>query len=373
MNPGMPVIMITGYASVEDAVRSIKIGAFDYVQKPVKLAKLQRVIENALNVARLQKENEHLRNRLSDAALPIVSQDPRMLQTLAQLGRLADTDIPILLCGESGTGKELFADFVHLRSRRAAYKLYKLNCASLPQSLLDNELFGHDKGAYTGADSVFKGIFERAHQSSLFLDEIGDMPLEIRSKILRTLQNREVRRLGGTQTLVVDVRFIAATNHDVEVLVEARRLREDLYYRLNAATFTIPPLRDRKGDIPLLTSHFLTEFARNNGGRLKSVDASVNWVLASHNWPGNGRELKNVVNYGATIAGGALIRAQHLPPYLTRHKTAARTSAGRVASEKERIIDALAKSKYNKKLAAELLRISRRTLYNKLAKYEISP
>lgn len=190
MNPGMPVIMITGYASVEDAVRSIKIGAFDYVQKPVKLAKLQRVIENALNVARLQKENEHLRNRLSDAALPIVSQDPRMLQTLAQLGRLADTDIPILLCGESGTGKELFADFVHLRSRRAAYKLYKLNCASLPQSLLDNELFGHDKGAYTGADSVFKGIFERAHQSSLFLDEIGDMPLEIRSKILRTLQNR---------------------------------------------------------------------------------------------------------------------------------------------------------------------------------------
>jgi two-component system, NtrC family, response regulator AtoC len=371
INSGVPVIMVTGYATIESAVEAIKIGAFDYIQKPVNFTKLQRVVENALSNLRLKEENSNLRSRLLDSSSPIISRDKGMLAILNKLTRLAKTDYPILLFGESGTGKELFADFIHMQSRRAASRLFKLNCASLPDSLLDNELFGHDRGAYTGADSDFIGIFERADRSSLFLDEIGDMPLEIQAKILRTLQNHEIRRLGGKETYRVDVRFIAATNKDIRSLVKQGKFREDLFYRLNAAMMQIPPLRDRRGDLPLLLHHFLAEHAGGDMRESKKIDPSVMEILTSHLWPGNIRELKNVINFAATIANGPSITLGDLPPYLLNEIDQDEATNVRENIERNLILEALRKTNFNKKKSAEILHFSRRTLYNKLEKYGI--
>jgi len=370
-NGNVPVIMVTGYATIESAVEAIKIGAFDYIQKPVNFTKLQRVVENALSISRLRVENTILKSRLIDSSSPIITRDRGMLAIMNKLVRLAQTDYPILLCGESGTGKELFADFIHVQSRRAASKLFKLNCASLPDSLLDNELFGHNRGAYTGADSDFVGIFERADKSSLFLDEIGDMPLEIQAKILRTLQNHEIRRLGGKETRKVDVRFIAATNKEIRSLVEEGRFREDLFYRLNAAMIQIPLLRERKGDIPLLIHHFLVEHAEGNVQESKKIDASVMELLTNYSWPGNIRELKNVINYSATIASHPTINVGDLPPYLLSGPIQKERVNVRESIERNLILETLRKTNYNKKKSAEFLNFSRRTLYNKMEKYGI--
>ncbi len=368
---GVPVIMVTGYATIESAVEAIKIGAFDYIQKPINFTKLQRVVENALSISRLTQENTDLKSRLIDTSDPIITRDRGMMAIMNKLTRLAQTDYPILLCGESGTGKELFADFVHMQSRRSSSKLFKLNCASLPDSLLDNELFGHNRGAYTGADSDFIGIFERADKSSLFLDEIGDMPLEIQAKILRTLQNHEIRRLGGKEIRKVDVRFIAATNKDITALVAAGKFREDLFYRLNAAMIQIPRLRERRGDIPLLIHHFLAEHAGGNRQASKTIDPSVMETLADHGWSGNIRELKNVVNYAATISSRAVITLADLPPYLLAEPAQKVKVNIRENIERNLILDALRKTNYNKKKSAEMLNMSRRTLYNKMEKYGI--
>jgi len=371
VNRNVPVIMVTGYATIESAVEAIKIGAFDYIQKPVNFTKLQRVVENALANYRLKEENSNLRTRLLDSSNPIISRDRGMVAILNKLTRLAKTDYPILLYGESGTGKELFADFIHMQSTRAASKLFKLNCASLPDSLLDNELFGHDRGAYTGADSNFIGVFERADKSSLFLDEIGDMPMEIQSKILRTLQNHEVRRLGGKETYRVDVRFIAATNKDIRSLVKQGRFREDLFYRLNAAMMQVPALRDRRGDIPLLLHHFLAEHAGGNVLEAKRIDPSVMEMLTSYPWPGNIRELKNVINFAATIATSPVITLGDLPPYLLTEPNENEKVNVRENIERTLIMETLRKTNFNKKRSAEILHFSRRTLYNKLEKYGI--
>jgi DNA-binding NtrC family response regulator len=370
-NPAIPVVIVTGYATIESAVEAIKIGAFDYIQKPVNFIKLQRVVENALSLSRLRAENRSLKSRLLDSSTPIITRDRGMREILNKLTRLAHTDYPILLCGESGTGKELFADFIHMQSRRSAYRLFKLNCASLPDSLLDNELFGHDRGAYTGADAEFPGIFERADKSSLFLDEIGDMPLEIQAKILRTLQNHEVRRLGGKEVRRVDVRFIAATNKDIRALVKEGKFREDLFYRLNAALMEIPPLRERRADIPLLVHHFLAEDATGDGDGQKMLDASAMEMLVRGEWPGNIRELKNAVNYAATIAPGSVIGIRDLPPYLYADQGEQRPASPLRNIERNLILEALKKTNFNKKKSAELLNVSRRTLYNKIEKYGI--
>ncbi len=371
INGGVPVVMVTGYATIESAVEAIKMGAFDYIQKPVNFTKLQRVVENALSISRLKQENTDLKSRLMDTSDPIITRDRGMLSILNKLTRLAQTDYPILLCGESGTGKELFADFVHMQSRRSAARLFKLNCASLPDSLLDNELFGHNRGAYTGADADFVGIFERADKSSLFLDEIGDMPLEIQAKILRTLQNHEIRRLGGKEVRRVDVRFIAATNKDLRTLMDEGKFREDLFYRMNAAMIQIPPLRNRRGDIPLLAHHFLAEHAEGNPLALKRMDPSVMEMLSGYGWPGNIRELKNVLNYAATISNRGLIAIQDLPPYFLAEPLRADNSNPREIIERNLILEALRKTNYNKKKSAEMLNLSRRTLYNKMEKYGI--
>ena len=374
LNAAVPVIMMTAYATIETAVESIKMGAFDFIQKPIAFGKLLKVVENALKLSDLEEENQQYKERLirftSDQ---MVTQDTATLGLCQKAIRLASTDLPILLQGESGTGKELMADYIHANSPRACYPMQKINCASFPESLLDNELFGHEKGAFTGADSRFAGVFEQAHKSSLFLDEIGDMPLTIQSKILRTIQNQEIRRLGGKETINVDVRFIAATNRDVSMLVAEKTFRNDLYYRLNAAILHLPPLSERKADIPLLVERFLQDFChKNRGEHRKVVSPAVLEIFMTYGWPGNIRELYNTVNYAATVSLHEAITIDDLPPVFINRESGEHTGNIRERIEKALILRTLQETGYNKKKSAKMLDMGRRTLYYKMEKYGIA-
>jgi DNA-binding NtrC family response regulator len=373
----VPVIMITAYASVETAVQALKLGAFDYVKKPLDFDELLKTVEKAREFSRLREENSNLRSRLRELSATIVTKDQRMLALARQVEKLSSTDLPVLICGESGTGKEVFADYLHAASARSARPMVKINCVAFPESLLDNELFGHEKGAYTGADSAFKGLFEKADGSSLFLDEIGDMPFSIQAKILRALQNSEIRRLGGNATIKVDVRFIAATNKDLPALIGEGAFREDLYYRLNAAVLSVPPLRERKDDIPVLVGHFLS--ADSLGGRgspggrgRKELSPEAMARLLEYGWPGNVRELKNVVSYAAAMSSGDRIGVEDLPVPFLHVPRGAGEGGIREDMEREMIVKILQSTKYNRSRAAEILNMSRKTLYSKMAKYGLN-
>jgi two-component system, NtrC family, response regulator AtoC len=372
LNKELPVIMITGHASIDTAVQSIKLGAFDYVQKPLDFEKLLIIVDNAIRLSNLREENRHLRDRLDELSPHIVTQNKVLIDLCEKAEKLAVTDFPILILGENGTGKEIIADLIHAHSHRNSSKMLKINCAAFAETLLENELFGHEKGAYTGADFEFKGIFELAHKSSLFLDEIGDMPLSIQAKILRALQNREIRRLGSDKTIMVDVRFIASTNKNIMELLSAGKFREDLYYRLNTAVITIPPLRNRKEDVPLLVEHFLMEYARTNSTQLKKVKEAAFEKLLYYDWPGNIRELKNTINYAAAISPANSITIEDLPPNIVHISPPSKHENIREEMEKRLILNMLQKTSYNKKKSAKLLSMSRKTLYNKLKKYGIS-
>ncbi len=369
----IPVIMITGYASVDTAVQSLKLGAFDYVKKPLDFEQLSKVVENAIQISTLSEENQQLKSLLVDEFSPrLLTQNPAMLEVLDKARKLATTNLPVLILGENGTGKEVVADLIHVNSPRNSRKIQKINCAAFPETLLDNELFGHEKGAYTGADSVFHGVFERADASSLFLDEIGDMPLTIQAKILRTLQNQEIRRLGGHETFQIDVRFIAATNKDLKKLIERDRFRQDLYYRLKAAVIKIPPLRERKEDIPLLVEFFLAEYSRGNSSPLRGLSDNVREEFLRNDWPGNVRELKNVVHYAAAVSSQENIELEDLPPDFIDDPQRPTPDGMMEEVEKNLIVKMLQKTGYNKKRTAELLNIGRKTLYRKLKKYGIT-
>ncbi len=372
-NAQAPVIMITGHGSIDTAVQSIKLGAFDYVTKPLDFEKLIKLVEHAVTLSNLSEENWHLKKRLLELAPRLVTRNPQVQDLCAKAEKLAATALPILIVGENGAGKEVIADFIHLNSPRSARKMLKINCAAFPESLLDNELFGHEKGAYTGADAAFKGIFERAHASTLFLDEIGDMPLTIQAKILRTLHNHEIRRLGGDRTITVNVRFIAATNKNLAALIENASFRKDLFYRLNTAVLHLPPLRQRKEDIPLLVEHFLAEAARLNDTAVKTLTNNVLEGFLDYDWPGNVRELKNTVNYAAAISSTDRIELEDLPPAFAPTQPRHPAENIRAEVEKNLILKMLQKTNYNKKKSAELLNMSRKTLYNKLEKYGIAP
>ena len=372
LNGKVPIIMITAYATIETAVESIKVGAFDYLQKPINFDKLETVVKNAIRMKQLEEENLKFRSRLSDFSSRLVTQSGEMHELCRKAKQLAATDLPILICGESGTGKELLADFIHSCSRQSCNKIVKINCSAFAESLQDNELFGHDKGAYTGADSTYQGVFERAHNSTLFLDEIGDMPLSIQAKILRTLQDKELRRVGGKASIKMNVRFIAATNKNLQVLMAEQKIREDLFYRLNAATLTIPPLRQRREDIPPLVAHFLNDFQSNDPKKPKLLSEGVMKFFINYDWPGNVRELKNALQYAAAISLKDSIDIGDLPPGFINQETSEKSENIRDKMEKELILSILQKAEYNKKRAAELLNMSRKTLYNKLDKYGIS-
>ncbi len=374
LHHSIPVIMITGFGSIDTAVQSLKLGASDYMTKPLKIEELlHKIDELAGTRSRSNTVMDQTPDRTDgDGLVKLMTQNGKMLELCEKAKKFAETDFPIFITGENGTGKEVIADFIHAHSARRSYHMLKINCAAFPETLLDNELFGHEKGAYTGADTNFKGVFERAERSSLFLDEIGDMPLTIQAKILRTLQNHEIRRLGGQQTITVDVRFIAASNKNVRKLIHDKIFREDLFYRLDVATLHVPPLRERKEDIPLLAQHFLSEYARVHSTHPYQLSEEVLETFLRHTWPGNIRELKNTIHYAATLSVNGLISGHDLPPRFKQIETSKGATNIREDMERSLILSTLQQTQYNKKKTAELLDMSRTTLYNKLERYGLS-
>jgi DNA-binding NtrC family response regulator len=370
MDPSLPVIVITGYGTVETAVEAIKRGAFDYLEKPIKTEKLLKTLENALRMSRLEQENALFRQSALDDA-SIVTESPMLRDLLFRARKLAASNLPILICGESGTGKELLAELIHAESPRAAKPLHRVNCAVFSESLLESELFGHERGAFTGAVERFQGVFERSNGGTLFLDEIGDMGLSCQAKILRVLQNQEIRRVGGRETFRVDVRFIAATNRDLDDLTASGKFRSDLLYRLNAAILYLPPLRERKGDIMLLATRFIADYRKENGCRKQWVPGpQVLDVLMAYDWPGNIRELKGTIYYACAVAEGPELRVADLPDLIVDGAGRRKPEAGPLElAEMACIAKTLREEGNNKVRAAGRLAMSRSTLYKKIRQY----
>lgn len=369
------VIVMTAFGTIKDAVEAMKDGAFDYITKPFSIDEFLLVIERALDVKELKEENLRLKNDLAKYyCFPnIIGQSAAIKKVCNLIEKVSKTDSTVLLFGESGTGKELIATTIHYQSRRRDKPLIKVNCAAIPDGLVESELFGHEKGAFTGAVKARVGRFELANQGTIFLDEVGDIPLSTQSKILRVLQERQFERLGGSKTINVDVRIIAATNRNLEEEVKKGSFREDLYYRLNVIPITLPPLRERKEDIPFLIDFFLKKyksiFSRDVHFSKDAIDA-----LTKYDYPGNIRELENITERCVTLSSSSTIQKDDLPPFIFKIKDdRGQLSLADVAAEAEReyIIRILKTTKGNKTKAAEMLGISRKTLWEKMNLYEI--
>jgi two-component system nitrogen regulation response regulator NtrX len=375
-----PVIMISGHGNIESAVRAIKMGAFDFVEKPLSLEKTVLVVANAVRQRRLEVENRELRATV-DRRHTIIGESYVLRQLLEQIAMAAPTNGRVLIYGENGTGKELVARTIHMRSRRMKGPFIEVNCAAIPEELIESELFGHMKGAFTGAVADRRGKFEMADGGTLFLDEIGDMSVKTQAKVLRALQEQVVEPVGGTSSVKVDVRVIAATNKELTGEIRAGRFREDLYFRLNVIPIFVPPLRERGADILLLADHFMAEFAREYGRRPKRLDAGAATGLQSYRWPGNVRELRNVIERlmimvpGDTIAlsdlafldGGAMTTADAPDaPALTLHEA-------RERFERDYIMRALAAQHGNISRTADALGVERSNLYRKMKAFGIAP
>ncbi len=370
LDSSVPVIMITGYGTLESAVKAIKLGAFDFLEKPLQFEKLLSTINNALEMTKLKNENRELKEKINVKRSGIITQNPQMLEICEKACKLAITDIPILITGESGTGKELIADMIHENSGRKDKSLVKLNCSALSEQLLDSELFGHEKGSFTGAVDFHRGVFEQACGGSLHLDEIGDMALSTQAKILRAIQYGEIRRIGGTAQIKVDVRFIASTNKDLNLLIEQGLFREDLMYRLNASCIHLPPLRERKEDIPVLAATFIKEF--QGEGESRSLSQLALEKLMEYDWDGNVRELRNIIRVTLALTDREVIEADaiNLPEKVMVVNSPVLDGDLR-SSERLMIVDALSATGNNRSAAAAKLGISRKTLYNKIDKYGI--
>ena len=375
-----PVVMISGHGNIESAVRAIKLGAFDFVEKPLSLEKTVLVVGNAVRQRRLEAENRALRAHV-DRRLTMIGESYLMAQLREQIAMAAPTNGRVLIFGENGTGKELVARSIHALSRRRAGPFVEVNCAAIPEELIESELFGHMKGAFTGAMADRRGKFELADGGTLFLDEIGDMSLKTQAKVLRALQEQVVEPVGGAASVKVDVRVLAATNKDLPAEIRAGRFREDLYFRLNVIPIFVPPLRDRDTDIPLLAEHFMSELAREYGRRPKRLDPAAAAGLRHYGWPGNVRELRNVIERlmimvpGDTIALAdlsfldaslaAVPEASGLPP-LPLHDA-------RDRFERDYILRALAAQHGNISRTAEVLGVERSNLYRKMRGFGIAP
>jgi len=315
ISPQVPVLIMTAYASVKTAVEALKAGAFDYLTKPLDIEELKILIEKAMDHYHLRAENLVLKERLGDRFdfSRIIATSPKMKTLLETLAMVAPSDATVLIMGESGTGKEVVANAIHHNSPRAGEPFIKVACAALPETLLESELFGHEKGAFTGAVARREGRFQLAHRGTIFLDEVGEMSPALQTKLLRVLQEKEFEPLGGTRTVKVDIRVITATNRDLDKEVEEGRFREDLYYRLNVIPIEIPPLRDRRDDVPLLIAHFLRGKVHPRNGHPFQITRAAMEVLCAHNWPGNVRELENAVERATVLCEEGLIRASDLP------------------------------------------------------------
>jgi two-component system, NtrC family, response regulator PilR len=324
--PDTLVILITAYASTESAIEALKLGAYDYIIKPFDVEELRIVLKNALEKRQLERENTLLRRELKEQSRfdDLVGESSAMEQVRAMLDRIAPTNSTVLIWGESGTGKELAARAIHNRSSRRAKQFVSINCGALPDELLESELFGHVKGSFTGAVATKKGLFEVADGGTIFLDEIGDTSPAMQIKLLRVLQEREIRRVGGTENLEVDVRVIAATNQDLEALVREKRFREDLYYRINVIAVKMPPLREKREDIPPLANHFLAKYTKMMGKKIREISPEAMRQLMDYNWPGNVRELENVIERAVALEGTDRI----LPASFSRNVAPRTDSAG---------------------------------------------
>jgi DNA-binding NtrC family response regulator len=382
INSGIPMIVMTAYGSVETAVEAMKAGASDYVLKPFTMAEMKLVINKELDVQRVRDENRSLKEALGKRYhfQNIVAHSPKMQEVLALVERVAATNSTVLIGGESGVGKDLIARAIHQNSRRASGPFIKINSTAVPDTLFESELFGFEKGAFTGAMTAKPGKFELADKGTLFLDEIGDVPAAIQVKLLRVLQEREFERLGGTRTLKVDVRLIAATNRDLRAALEEGTFREDLYYRLNVVPIDIPPLREHKEDIPDLVTHFFARFARENGKDVQQITPAALKVLTDYHWPGNVRQLENIIERAVALSSGPVLDAGdiHLDARPLPGAPGSAAASGSVPFlpegmtleqwEDELIREAMRRASGNKSEAARLLGLSRNALRYRLSK-----
>jgi two-component system nitrogen regulation response regulator NtrX len=311
--PQLPVIMMSGHGTIETAVKATKLGAFDFIEKPISLEKVVLLVNHALDLVRLEEENKFLKQKVT-SAFELIGQSKTILELKEMIRIVAPTNAWILIMGENGTGKELVARSIHYQSKRARRPFIEVNCAAIPEELIESELFGHEKGSFTGATGKKRGKFELAHEGTLFLDEVADMSLKAQAKILRILQEKKFERVGGNKFIDTDVRVLAATNKDLEREMESERFRQDLYYRLNVIPLTIAPLRDRKEDIPILAAQFVNDFCAKEGVEPKAISPDAIDVFMEHNWPGNVRELKNIMERLVIMTQGDTIRADDIPP-----------------------------------------------------------
>lgn len=372
--PTVPVIILTGHGTVENAVNAMRNGAYDFLTKPVNLDRLSLLVKRALASRKLVQEHKVLQQEIARLETkknqPFIGKSPQIQRIFELIDQVAPTRASLLITGESGVGKEVVADAVHTRSDRKDKPFIKVHCAALSESLLESELFGHEKGAFTGASALKKGRFELADGGTIFLDEIGEINPSVQIKILRVLQEKSFERVGGEKTIHVDTRIIAATNRDLKREVEKGKFREDLYYRLNVININIPPLRERKEDIPLLSSAFLKEFAQENAKSVEAIDNKAAMLLYNYRWPGNVRELRNCIESSLVLCRNHFISVEDLPPQIRDgdNSNIIRIDVGTSMAEAEKIIlrSTLAAYNNNKSKTAEVLGIGRKTLHRKI-------
>lgn len=384
-NPAIPIIILTAYSSIPTAVEALKSGAFDYLTKPIDFDALKMVMQRALEHTRLQEENAALRQQLTQFQLPeIVGNSGPMHRLMEMVALVAPSEATVLITGESGTGKGLIARTIHAHSNRRHKPLVEINCAAIPEALIESELFGHEKGAFTGADRQRRGRFSMADGGTIFLDEVGELPHAMQAKLLRVLQEGEIQRVGSDLSLPVDVRVLAASNRDLEKMVHEKLFREDLYYRLNVVSLEVPPLRNRIEDIPLLSMHFCKTFAKKNRKNVKGITPQAMDLLLKYSWPGNIRELENAIERAVILLQGEYISPRELPLNIqslmpSKEISGAAAFIETISSgeatlkdmEKQLILQALEETGGNKSETARRLGITRRTLKLKLKKYSL--
>jgi DNA-binding NtrC family response regulator len=369
----VPIILMTAYGTIETAVKAMKIGVQDFIEKPFQVEILEHTVAQVLQMSSLKSENRRLKEAISER-YKFVGASPAVSTLLKTIDEIAASNSTVLITGESGTGKELLAQAIHTRSRRANLPFVKINCAAIPESLIEAELFGHEKGAYTGAIKTRAGKFELANGGTLLLDEIGEMPLYAQSKLLRVLQEREVTKIGGSEEIAIDVRLVCTTNRNLQEEVKEGQFREDLFYRLNVIPLEVPPLRERMADLENLAEHFVAKYNKENGYTVPGMSPAAVARIKAHGWPGNVRELENVIQRAVVFAKSVEITPEHLR--LDGQKTTQSDSglvAGMSVAEAERIliVKTLEACGDNRTKAADMLNISIRTLRNKLNEYKL--
>ncbi len=374
--PDCPVVLLTGRGTIQTAVQAIKEGAYDFIEKPLEISRLRIVLDRALEKKETLREVQLLRRRLAALApgTDAIGTAPAMQRVFDLVKKVAPSAASVVISGQSGTGKEVVARAIHNLSPRKEKPFVALNCSAIPATLIESELFGYERGAFTGADQRRLGNFELAHGGTLFLDEVGELPLELQAKFLRVLEERKIRRLGGRGEVEVDVRVLCATNKDLKEAIRQGRFREDLYFRLHVFTIELPPLKDRKEDIPLLVHHFIEKFNGETGKHVQGVTSQAMAVLQAYPWPGNIRELRNTVERAMILVDGDVIGEEQLPPDVQPARPEAATLRVPLGMpidhvEKEYILASLQRNAGNKARTAEALGISEKTLYNKLHRY----